>query len=214
VFRDFEVYNMHATGEVIDGMRVRSGPWNIMNGIAGILNIVTISGWAGIFISRRKSKDMIWPDMLWFWILAYDLWNFAYGYNCVGDHSFYSGLCLLAACTIPALWWSKGAWLQHRAHTLAYWMIICMSTSWFVDNSAVAVKGSLNPTALFLVSLLALVANVVVFVYHFGKVFKYKRNIATGVHFDLGEYKELDAERNHTAVRADRGEHLSPVAGN
>jgi len=194
VIRDFEVFSLHATGQVIDGMATLSGPWNIMNGVAGILNLVTISGWAGIFISKRKTKDLIWPDMLWFWILAYDLWNFAYGYNCVGDQSFYSGLCMLAACTIPALVWSKGAYLQHRAHTLAYWMMLCMSASWFLDDSVFAVKASLNPTALFLVSLLALVANIAVFVYHFAKVLKYKRNPAVAVHPDLGEYKALVAE--------------------
>ena len=78
-----------------------SGPWNIMNGIAGILNIVTICGWFGIFISKDSSKDMIWPDMIWAWIIAYDLWNFAYTYNCISDHSAYAGLALLLACTIP-----------------------------------------------------------------------------------------------------------------
>ena len=38
------------------------GPWNIINGIAGILNILTISGWVGIFVSKDRSRDMIWPD--------------------------------------------------------------------------------------------------------------------------------------------------------
>jgi hypothetical protein len=133
--------------------------------------------------------------MLWFWILAYDVCNFAYGYYCVGDQSFYSGLCMLAACTIPALMWSKGAYLQHRAQTLAYWMMLCMSASWVLDDSVFAVKALLNPTASFLVSLLALVVNVAVFVYHFAKVFRHKRNIAAGVHSDLGEYKALLAER-------------------
>lgn len=204
VIRDFEVYGMHVQGEVINGMAMRSGPWNVMNGIAGILNLVTISGWAGIFVSKRKSKDMIWPDMLWFWVLGYDLWNFAYGYNCVGDQSFYSGLCILAAATIPALTWSKGAYLQHRAHTLAFWMMLCMSASVVLDDSVFAVKASLNPTALFLVSLLALVVNVAVFVYHFGKVVQSKRNIAVAVHPDLGEYQELLAEGReepHVPVR-------------
>ena len=196
VLRDFQVYNMHVTGQLIEGMATRSGPWNIMNGIAGILNIVTISGWLGIFITKDKKHDMIWPDMLWFWVLAYDLWNLAYGYNCVGDQSFYSGFCILAAATIPALIWRKGAYLQHRAQTLAYWMMLCMSLSYLLDYSAFAVKASLNPTALFLVSFLALVANIAVFVYHFAKVIRYKRNIAVGVHSDLGEYQDLVAERD------------------
>ena len=195
VVRDFQVYTFHATGQVINGMGVRSGPWNIMNGIAGILNILTISGWLGIFPSKDKKKDMIWPDMLWFWVLAYDLWNLAYGYNCVGDQSFYSGFCMLAACTIPALTWRKGAYIQHRAQTLAYWMMLCLSFSYRLDDSVFAVKASLNPTALFLVSFLALVVNIAVFVYHFAKVLRYKRNIAVGVHSDLGEYQALITER-------------------
>jgi len=212
VVRDFEVYTFQATGQVINGMATLSGLWNIMNGIAGILNIVTISGWLGIFFTRDKKRDMIWPDMLWFWVLAYDLWNFAYGYNCVGDHSFYSGLCILAAATIPALTWRKGAYIQHRAYTLAYWMMLCMSFSNYFDNSKFAVKASLNPTALFLVSLLALVVNIAVCVYHFAKVFKYKRHPAVAVHSDLGEYKELAAERDGVEVHANLGEHHALAA--
>ena len=195
VVRDFQVNTFHATGQVINGMATLSGPWNIMNGIAGILNIMTISGWLGIFPSKDKKKDMIWPDMLWFWVLAYDLWNLAYGYNCVGDQSFYSGFCMLAAATIPALTWRKGAYLQHRAQTLAYWMMLCLSFSYRLDDSVFAVKASLNPTALFLVSFLALVVNIAVFVYHLTKILKHNRNIAVGVHSDVGEYQALVAER-------------------
>ncbi len=61
-------------GEVIG---VMGGPWNYMNAVAGILNIIAITGWFGIVIRKEtkkdKSKDMLWPDMLWFWIIAYDL---------------------------------------------------------------------------------------------------------------------------------------------
>jgi hypothetical protein len=194
VARDFEVYGMQLSGELLEGMATLSGPWNIMNGIAGILNILTISGWLGIFITRDNKKDMIWPDMLWFWVIAYDLWNLAYGYNCVGDQSFYSGFAILAAATIPELTWRKGAYLQHRAQTLAYWMLLCMTFSYTFDHSPFAVKASLNPTALFLVSFVALVWNIGVFVYHFAKVFKHKRNVAVAVHSDLAQYKELLAE--------------------
>lgn len=211
--RDFQVYSLHATGQLIEGMATLSGPWNIMNGIAGILNILTISGWLGIFISKNKQKDMVWPDMLWFWVLAYDVWNLAYGYNCVGDQSFYSGFCILAAATIPALIWRKGAYLQHRAQTLAYWMLTCMSFSYLLDKSVFAVKASLNPTALFLLSFLALSVNVAVFVYHFAKVLKYKRNIALGVHSDLGEYQDLAAERGDPAPARPAVPRLAGVSG-
>src|SRR5699024_3635699 len=79
VIRDFEVAGM---GEgLVDGVYMVGGPWNVMNGVAVIINAVTICGWMGIVISKSKSKDMVWPDMMWFWIIAYDIWNFAYVYN-------------------------------------------------------------------------------------------------------------------------------------
>ena len=66
VVRDFQVFSFGLwQGGVVENLWTMSGPWNIMNGIAGILNIVTICGWFGIFISKDSSKDMIWPDMIW-----------------------------------------------------------------------------------------------------------------------------------------------------
>lgn len=174
--RDFQVYGMHATGQIIDGVTMISGPWNIMNGIAGLLNILAISGWMGITVSNDKSRDMLWPDMKWFWIIAYDLWNFAYVYNCVSDHAFYAGAALLVSCTIPAFFIKKGAWLQHRAHTLALWMMFTMSVPMFVDSPRFGVPASHDPKALFTVSLIALIANVAVFAYHLSAIIKRRRN--------------------------------------
>lgn len=174
--RDFQVFGMQATGQVIDGVVMMSGPWNIMNGIAGLLNIATISGWMGIKVSQDRRHDMIWPDMKWWWIIAYDLWNFAYVYNCVSDHSFYAGAALLVGCTLPAFFLKKGAWLQHRAHTLAIWMMFTMSLPMFVDSPRWGVAASHNPTALFVVSAAALVANIAVACYHFYRIIRYRRN--------------------------------------
>ena len=103
VARDFQVgsqYSMAGGGMLADeAMHVIGGSWNYMNGIAGLLNIVTITGWFGIVLRKKTksdgSKDMLWPDMLWFWIIAYDVWNFAYTYNCLPGHSWYCGLALL-----------------------------------------------------------------------------------------------------------------------
>ncbi|MBN2619240.1 MAG: hypothetical protein JXR64_13090 [Spirochaetales bacterium] len=194
VIREFELISSNG---FLDGMIILGGPWNIMNGIAGILNIITLSGWVGIIVSKNKSKDMIWPDQLWFWIIAYDLWNFAYVYNCVPDHSFYAGAALLLSCTIPAFFIKKGAWLQHRAQTLGIWMIFVMSYPGFVDTSQYAVKSSHNKNALFIIALLSLAANVAVAIYHFYKIFKYKRNpISAEVHVDLKDYKLLLAQNS------------------
>ncbi|MGL4772615.1 MAG: DUF5692 family protein, partial [Clostridium sp.] len=140
VMRDFEIYGLNLNSQMFDGMMLTSGPWNVMNGIAGILNILTISGWIGICVTKGKNKDMIWPDMVWFWIVAYDLWNFAYTYNCLPDHSWYCGIALLLAPTITAFFVSKGAWLQHRAHTLALWCMFAMTAPNFIDHSQFAVK--------------------------------------------------------------------------
>ncbi|WP_022868171.1 DUF5692 family protein [Schaalia vaccimaxillae] len=173
--RDFEVGAMGAN-HMVDGVFMVSGSWNYMNGIAGLLNLVTICGWFGIIISNDKAKTMIWPDMVWFWIIAYDLWNFAYVYNCVGDHSFYAGAALLISCTIPAFFIKKGAWLQHRAHTLALWMMFTMAVPHFVTDSKFAVDSSHDPRALFIVSLIALLANIAVAVYQVYVIVANKKN--------------------------------------
>ena len=152
VVRDFQCYG-YAEG-IVDGVWMLGGPWNIINGIAGILNILTISGWVGIFVSKDRSRDMIWPDQLWFWIIAYDLWNFAYVYNCVSDHSFYAGAALLISCTLPLIFIKKGVWIQNRAYTLAAWMMFTMTFPSFVDTSIFAVQSSHNAKALFFLSLL------------------------------------------------------------
>ena len=191
VVRDFQCYGFNG---FVGGIMIVGGPWNIMNGVAGILNIITITGWMGIFISRDKKKDMMWPDMLWFWIIAYDLWNFAYVYNCVGDHAFYAGAALLISCTIPAFFIKKGAWLQHRAQTLGVWMMFVMCFPSFVDTSKFAVKSSNDPAALMLVSSLALASNIAVFAYYLYRIKKYRLNpLKEEMYTDLEAYKEVAA---------------------
>lgn len=189
VIRDFQVYSLNG---IVDGVMMIGGPWNIMNGIAGILNIITITGWMGIMVSKDKHRDMIWPDQLWFWIIAYDLWNFAYVYNAVSDHAFYAGAALLLSCTIPAFFMKKGAWLQHRAHTLAFWMMFTMSFPAFVSDSKYAVQSSHSETALWVVSALALASNIAVFVYYIYKIRKHKRNpLKVEVFSDLNAFKKI-----------------------
>ncbi len=189
VFRDFQCYNIHG---IENGLTMIGGPWNIINGVAGIINIITITGWLGIFISKKKSKDMIWPDLQWFWIIAYGLWNFSYIYNCISDRSLYTGLILILASTIPTFFIKKGAWLQHRAQTLALYAMFVLTFPNFADTSRYAVKSSNNPTALLTVSLLSLAMNVGVLVYH---IYRIKTNnlnpLKDEVYTDLKGYKEV-----------------------
>jgi hypothetical protein len=228
VMRDFEV-GVKYTIPTIEYLHNQiqyyiGGSWNYMNAIAGILNIVTITGWFGVRIrkvtDKDKSKDMLWPDMLWFWIIAYDLWNFAYTYNCLPGHSWYAGFALLLAPTLCAFTVGKGAWLQHRAQTLALWCMFAQTFPAFIDRGsffvnstasaaiASAAKGitltkqglyevaSVRPdtTALFVVSLLALLSNIAVFLYMVYKVIKTKRNPYTSeLYTDLAQYKKIKA---------------------
>ncbi|WP_373599808.1 DUF5692 family protein [Paraclostridium bifermentans] len=193
--RDFQIFSYGLTdGGVVDNLWTISGPWNIMNGIAGILNIITICGWFGIFISKDKTKDMIWPDMIWAWIIAYDLWNFAYTYNCISDHSIYCGAALLLSCTIPTFFIKRGAWLQHRAQTLALWIMFVMTVPQFADRIA-PVATTHNKTAFFVVSLISLVANAALAIYQFNKIRKDKLNpIKDEIYTDTKAYRDVVLE--------------------
>ncbi len=176
VARDFQVFSFALwEGGVVENLWTISGPWNIMNGIAGILNILTICGWFGIIISKDPARDMIWPDMIWAWVIAYDLWNFAYTYNCISDHSAYCGLALLLACTIPTFFIKRGAWLQHRAQTLALWIMFVMTVPQFADVLA-PIPTTHNPTAFFVVSALALAANAALAIYQLARIRKLHLN--------------------------------------
>jgi len=199
VIRDFQCYSlsMAAGGSFVDGgLTIFGGPWNIMNGIAGILNILTITGWLGIRISKAKSEDMIWADQLWFWILAYDLWNIAYCYNCLSDRSFYAGFVILIAATLAAFFVKKGAWLQHRAQTLAMWGIFSLTYS-YGTTPYFSIKPTSDPRAMYALSAIALVSNIALAVYVIYKSVKKKQNPYTKELFtDNKQYKEALVKNN------------------
>ncbi len=151
------------------------GWWNWVNGIAGIINIFCMTGWWGIYSSKDK-KDMLWPDMTWCFIIAYDLWNFAYTYNNLPTHSWYCGLALLLAPTFANALWNKGGWIQNRANTLALWCMFAQVFPLFQDASRFTTITSLysdgfmnpavrptsaDPTMQGVIAILALVANVI-----------------------------------------------------
>ncbi|MEA4847615.1 MAG: DUF5692 family protein [Clostridiaceae bacterium] len=196
--RDIEVgikYAVMAQDLTADtSVMLMGGVWNYMNAAAGIINIITITGWFGICIRQITKKDgrrdMLWPDMLCFWIVAYDIWNFAYTYNCLPNHSWYCGFALLLAPTICAFTVGKGAWLQHRAQTLALWCMFAQTFPLFQDYGMWRVDSTYNPTIYFLVSFLALTVNVGVLVYMVFKIKKTGRNPYKGeLYTDLKEYK-------------------------
>ena len=150
------------------------GWWNWVNGISGLINIFCMTGWLGIYVSKDK-KDMLWPDMTWCFILAYDLWNFEYTYNNLPTHAWYCGLALLLAPTVANALWNKGGWIQNRANTLALWCMFAQVFPLFQDASRFTTIPVLyadgfmdattrptvaNPTMQGVVAVIALIANI------------------------------------------------------
>ena len=174
VARDFEVFSKN--GVIENGLLLQGGPWNIINGIAGILSIITITGWIGIRIANNKSKDMVWADQLWFWVIAYGIWNMSYVYNCIPDRSFYAGVALIGASTIAAFMKSKGVWLQHRAQTLALWAMFTLTFPNYAMSEWFNVIPTHDATPKLVLSILAIVVNIAVLVYEIKTLIKTKRN--------------------------------------
>ncbi len=125
-----------------EGVFLYGGWWNVVNAIAGILNIFCMTGWFGIYPSKDK-KDMLWPDMTIWFIVAYDIWNFEYTYSNLPTHSWYCGLALLLAPTFANALWNKGGWIQNRANTLAIWCMFAQVLPLFQLSKAFSVLPSL-----------------------------------------------------------------------
>lgn len=190
VFRDFEVFSK--TNVVENGLTLIGGPWNIINGIAGILTIVTITGWFGIKIAKTKSKDMIWADQLWFWVIGYGVWNLSYVYNCIPERAFYAGVALIFSSTLLSFFSTKGAWLQHRAQTLALWAMFTLTFPAYDSMKAFDIVSTNSPVAKYILSIAALVINLAVLGFEIYTVKKTKRNPFTQeVYQDLDSYKKV-----------------------
>ncbi len=159
-----------------EGVWLYGGWWNWVNGIAGLLNILCMTAWWSVYPSKKRD-NMIWPDMTWCFILAYDVWNFEYTYLNLPTHAWYCGLALLLAPTFANAFWNKGAWIQNRANTLAIWCMFAQVFPLFQDQGRFAVitrlytdgvmdkavrPTSADPTMQGVVAIAALVINVLV----------------------------------------------------
>ena len=161
VVSDFEsaIRGWGTTWISTEGVTLYGGWHNVFNGVAGLLNIFCMTGWFGIYASKKKD-DMLWPDMTWVFIVAYDLWNFCYTYNCLPTHAWYCGLALLLAPTVANFFWNKGGRIQSRANTLAIWCMFAQVFPMFQDYSMFSTQSVNNPNVNLAVSLIALAANV------------------------------------------------------
>lgn len=110
-----------------EGVFIYGGWWNLLNGVAGLLDIFCMTGWWGIYSSKDGAKDMLWPDMTRWFVIAYDIWNFEYTYLNLPTHSWYCGIALLLAPTFTNSYWNKGGWIQNRAFTLSIWCMFAQT---------------------------------------------------------------------------------------
>ena len=125
-----------------EGVFLYGGWWNIVNGIAGLINIFCMTGWWGIYSSKKKD-DMLWPDMTIGFIFAYDICNFEYTYCNLPTHTWYCGVALLLAPTFANALWNKGGWIQNRAMTLATWCMFAQVLPLFQLSNTFSVLPSL-----------------------------------------------------------------------
>lgn len=177
VARDMELFflgdqiGMFAPEQIVAGTKGNGQYqyYHLMNAVAGILSIITLSGWNGMRVEGDRARDFLWPDLRVLWIIAYDVWNFAYIYNCVPWHAAF-GFVVLSACTIPSLLIKKGTWLQARAYTLAGWMMYVMAATASIDAPGHYVALPYDPIALYAASGLSLLLNAWFAVLHFGRV--------------------------------------------
>ncbi len=192
IFKDFELSTLDpgVYGEIY---RVGGG-WNIANGIAGLINVALICGFVGIYISKDKEKTMVWPDMIFWWILAYDFWNFSFIYNNGGGRSFYMAGALIAAM-IATHTFKRGAWMQHRVFTLVTNQMVLWTVPAVFVTSSIAVESTWNPTVSWTVALISLFTNLGLLVYQGYIMYTKKRNSVKGeVFYDSKEYLETIEE--------------------
>lgn len=191
IYRDYEVFATFKTMTTdAAGLTLLGGPWNLMNALAGVFLLLTMTGWMGIQVANTDSKDMVWPDQLWFWIIAYDLWNVAYCYNCIATRAMYAGVALLISCTLAEFFLKRGVWLQHRAQTLALFGMFSLAVD-YQALPAFGITATCNPAAWMVLSALALAFNAGVFVYEVSVILKTKRNpLKRELYTQLESYKK------------------------
>lgn len=142
---------------------------NLLNAIAGVLCILTMSRWMGIKKDEQKPHDMLWPGMTTLWILAYDIWNITFVYINFPNTVALSFIVLLAP-TVAAIWIKKGTYLQARAYTLAIYMMYLFSFKAFADNNlglTFVIPMPRSETLVMTMALFSLAFNAVYFALHY-----------------------------------------------
>ncbi len=194
VYRELEVFVTYKTLQVdAGGVAVLGGTWNILNAIAGILCIVTLTGFVHITVSKDQSRDMIWPDMTWLYIVGYTLWNLTYVYNCISTRVMYAGVAILLAAVIAEYVFKRGAWLQHRAQILSLYVMFSLSVD-FQASPLFQIKPHYTPANMMCLSVVTFLFCVGMLVYMLYTIKKYRINpIKTSLYAHTKAYKKTEA---------------------
>lgn len=137
---------------------------NTLNALGGILSIITLSRWKGIGPDNSKERDTVWPGMTIFWIIAYDIWNITFVYLNFPDLVVIN-VAVLLSCTIPAIFFKKGTWLQARAFTLSLFMIYYFTFTPFVNANMISAPR--NYTLMLIMGGLSFGVNLIYAILHF-----------------------------------------------
>lgn len=196
VYRELEVFATYTT-QVVDagGNTILGGPWNILNAIAGVICIITLTGFVGIRASKDKSRDMVWPDMTWMYIAAYTIWNFAYVYNCISSRSMYAGFGILLAAVIAELFFKRGVWLQHRAQILSFYAMFALSVD-YQQVAAFGIAPTYTRSGLMTVSIASIVINIAFLAYVVYTIIKKRRNPLKAEIFTDSRYYQRSIQDN------------------
>lgn len=197
VYREFEVFATYKVLEVDPGgIVILGGVWNILNAIAGILCIVTLTGFVGIKVSQDKTRDMVWPDMTWMYIIGYTLWNYAYVYNCISTRSMYAGFGILLAALIAEYISKRGVWLQHRAQILSLYAMFSLSVD-YQQSQYFQIMPTYTKTGLMTLSILSFVFNLGVFAYMLYVIKRDKKNpFKEEIYTNTNYYKKTSLANN------------------
>lgn len=102
---------------------------------------------------NSKSKDLITPKLDRSWIIIYTLWNWIYVY---GQYPEFA-LKHIAVLAVPFFFelLTKGTWLQARALTLGFYIIVSLTTNPYLDQYIPKLNANLTilPIVIVLINL-------------------------------------------------------------
>jgi len=131
-----------------------AGWWDLVNAIAGFLNIFCFTGRGRTYVSTKK-QDVLCPNLTKRYIVAFSLWYFTFMYSCSPSESWYGGLMVVFAAALANALFNKGGWAQNYAQILTLWYMfsavvpVTKSTSVFyttpsyLSSSDMSVMGAL-----------------------------------------------------------------------